>query len=45
MPLGMQLIAVGSDTSAAFNLGRAYQQLTDWHRRKPPLQTAIAPER
>jgi aspartyl-tRNA(Asn)/glutamyl-tRNA(Gln) amidotransferase subunit A len=45
MPLGMQLIAVGGDTSAAFNLGRAYQQLTDWHRRKPTLQTAIAPER
>jgi aspartyl-tRNA(Asn)/glutamyl-tRNA(Gln) amidotransferase subunit A len=45
MPLGMQLIAAGGDVSAAFALGHAYQQLTDWHRRVPPLQTAIAPER
>jgi aspartyl-tRNA(Asn)/glutamyl-tRNA(Gln) amidotransferase subunit A len=45
LPLGMQLIAVGGDASAAFNLGRAYQQLTDWHRRKPPLQTATVSKR
>jgi aspartyl-tRNA(Asn)/glutamyl-tRNA(Gln) amidotransferase subunit A len=44
MPLGMQLIAAGGDVSAAFNLGRAYQQLTDWHRREPSLQTEIATE-
>ena len=45
MPLGMQLIAVGGDASAAFDLGCAYQRLTDWHRRTPPLQTAIVAER
>ncbi len=36
MPLGMQLIATGADVSAAFDLGQTYQQLTDWHRRRPP---------
>jgi aspartyl-tRNA(Asn)/glutamyl-tRNA(Gln) amidotransferase subunit A len=45
LPLGMQLIAVGGDASAAFNFGRAYQQLTDWHRRTPPLQTATVSKR
>jgi len=37
LPLGMQIIAVGGGASAAFELGRTYQRLTDWHARTPPL--------
>jgi aspartyl-tRNA(Asn)/glutamyl-tRNA(Gln) amidotransferase subunit A len=37
MPLGAQLISIGGDAAAAFALGRAYQRVTDWHRRRPPL--------
>lgn len=40
MPLGMQLIALDGDPAAAFALGCAYQQLTDWHTRRPPLHAA-----
>ena len=35
MPLGMQVIALDGDAASAFALGRAYQQLTDWHTRRP----------
>jgi len=40
MPLGMQIIAVGGDVAAAFALGTAFQQRTDWHARRPALATA-----
>ena len=42
LPLGMQVIALGGDPSAAFTLGRRFQQLTDWHRRTPTLAPAGA---
>ena len=35
MPLGMQIIAAGGDVSSAFALGTSFQQLTDWHARRP----------
>ena len=37
LPLGMQIIAAAGDVSAAFALGQAFQRLTDWHARTPPL--------
>jgi aspartyl-tRNA(Asn)/glutamyl-tRNA(Gln) amidotransferase subunit A len=40
MPLGMQIIAAGGDVAAAFALGTAFQQRTDWHARRPALATA-----
>ena len=40
LPLGMQLIAVDGDPAGAFALGRAYQRVTDWHRRSPALAQA-----
>jgi aspartyl-tRNA(Asn)/glutamyl-tRNA(Gln) amidotransferase subunit A len=35
MPIGMQLIAADGDPASALALGRAFQTLTDWHRRTP----------
>ncbi|HEV3086278.1 MAG TPA: amidase [Candidatus Elarobacter sp.] len=37
MPLGMQIIGVAGDPSAAFALGRTFQAHTSWHERRPPL--------
>jgi aspartyl-tRNA(Asn)/glutamyl-tRNA(Gln) amidotransferase subunit A len=35
LPVGLQLVgATGADT-AVLGLGRAFQQVTDWHRRRP----------
>jgi len=45
MPLGMQLIALGGDPAFAFALGRAYQRVSDWHRRRPPLVAQPAAKR
>ncbi|HYW54404.1 MAG TPA: amidase [Dongiaceae bacterium] len=36
MPLGMQVVVLGGEPSAAFSVGRTFQTLTDWHRRRPP---------
>lgn len=35
MPIGLQLIAASFDEASLFNLGAAYQRVTDWHRRHP----------
>lgn len=43
LPLGMQIIALDGDASPALMLGRTFQRLTDWHRRKPPLVSTGAP--
>jgi len=37
MPLGMQLIAPHGEIAPVFALGRAFQTVTDWHRRVPAL--------
>jgi aspartyl-tRNA(Asn)/glutamyl-tRNA(Gln) amidotransferase subunit A len=36
LPLGLQLIGRAFDEATLLRLGRAYQQRTDWHRRRPP---------
>jgi len=38
LPLGLQLVA--RDESAALAAGLAYQRLTDWHLRRPPIPPA-----
>lgn len=37
MPVGMQLIGKHLDEATLFQVGHAYQQVTDWHKQLPPL--------
>ena len=37
MPIGMQLIGKMFTEEKLLNIGHQYQQMTDWHKRKPPL--------
>jgi amidase len=38
MPIAMQLIARHGREDLLFTIGRSYQQVTDWHKRVPPVQ-------
>lgn len=42
LPLGMQLIGRPGDDARVLQAGHAFQQATDWHRRRPALQTGAA---
>jgi aspartyl-tRNA(Asn)/glutamyl-tRNA(Gln) amidotransferase subunit A len=37
LPIGAQLIARPFDEATVLSAGRAYQRLTDWHTRRPPV--------
>ncbi|MFQ5904326.1 MAG: amidase family protein, partial [Candidatus Binatia bacterium] len=37
LPIGMQIIGKYFDESTILRIGYAYEQATDWHKRKPPL--------
>jgi amidase len=37
LPLGFQLVGPHLGESVLLRAGHAYQQDTDWHRRRPPL--------
>jgi aspartyl-tRNA(Asn)/glutamyl-tRNA(Gln) amidotransferase subunit A len=37
LPIGMQIIGKPFDESTILNLAYAYEQTTDWHKRKPVL--------
>lgn len=37
LPVGMQLMGPHFGEDILFKAGHAYQQVTDWHQRKPPL--------
>jgi len=37
LPIGIQLVAPHWGEGALLNVAHAYQQATDWHRRRPPL--------
>jgi aspartyl-tRNA(Asn)/glutamyl-tRNA(Gln) amidotransferase subunit A len=42
LPLGMQLIGRPGDDARVLQAGHAYQQATDWHRRRATLQAGAA---
>src|SRR6185503_16430731 len=37
LPIGLQIIGPTLGEEAMFRVGGAYQRLTDWHRRHPPI--------
>jgi len=37
LPIGLQMVARPFEEATLLRLGEAYQALTDWHRRTPPL--------
>ena len=37
LPIGLQLIGPRLSEPILFKAGHAYQQATDWHKRKPPV--------
>jgi aspartyl-tRNA(Asn)/glutamyl-tRNA(Gln) amidotransferase subunit A len=37
LPIGLQLYGRAFDEPALFRVGHAYEQATDWHTRRPPL--------
>jgi aspartyl-tRNA(Asn)/glutamyl-tRNA(Gln) amidotransferase subunit A len=37
LPIGMQLIGRPFEEALLLRAGRAYERVTDWHRRRPPL--------
>jgi aspartyl-tRNA(Asn)/glutamyl-tRNA(Gln) amidotransferase subunit A len=37
LPLGVQLVGRPFEEATLIDLGRAYQEVTDWHRRRPPV--------
>jgi len=38
LPIGIQVVARPWDEARILTLGRLYQENTDWHRRRPPLE-------
>ena len=36
LPLSLQIVCRGYDEATALRIGRAYQEATDWHERRPP---------
>jgi amidase len=38
MPIGVQLIGPVHSDSGLLRAGMAFQQASDWHRQKPPLE-------
>ena len=37
LPIGMQMISRANDENLLFRVGHAYEQATEWHRRKPAM--------
>jgi len=37
LPVGLQIVAPAFEESMAFRVAHAYEQVTDWHKRRPPL--------
>ena len=43
LPLGMQIVGRAFDEATVFRAGDAYQQITDWHLRKPSMAWELQP--
>lgn len=43
MPIGMQLMGFPFQEAKVLRLASAYQQMTDWHNRRPPLTRGVRP--
>jgi len=37
MPVGLQIMGRAFDEERVFQVAHAYEQATDWHKRRPPL--------
>jgi aspartyl-tRNA(Asn)/glutamyl-tRNA(Gln) amidotransferase subunit A len=37
LPVGLQIIGKAFDEAGVLRIAHAYEQATDWHRRRPPL--------
>ena len=37
LPLSLQIVCRGYDEAMALRIGQAYQRVTDWHLRRPPI--------
>lgn len=42
LPIGLQVVAKRFDEAAMFRVAHAYEQATEWHRRRPPLTGPVA---
>jgi len=43
LPLGMQIIGRPFGDARVLNVGHAFQSATDWHARRPRIETAVKP--
>ena len=37
LPIGLQIAGRPHDEATVLRVGHSYQQVTEWHRRRPPL--------
>ena len=37
LPLSLQIVCRGYEETTALRIGQAYQRVTDWHLRRPPV--------
>jgi amidase len=43
LPIGFQLVGPDFSEDSLLRAGTAFQQATDWHRRRPPLEAPVLP--
>ena len=43
LPIGLQISGPPAGETVVLQLARAYEQATDWHKRRPPISTAGTP--
>jgi aspartyl-tRNA(Asn)/glutamyl-tRNA(Gln) amidotransferase subunit A len=42
LPLSLQIVGRPFDEATVLKVGDAYQQITDWHLRVPPIAAPVA---
>jgi Asp-tRNA(Asn)/Glu-tRNA(Gln) amidotransferase A subunit family amidase len=40
LPIGLQVVGNMFDEATVLAIGHAFQQVTDWHLRRPPVEAA-----